>query len=349
MNTTVLKSLNRSLHQMMGEHERVIVLGEDILDPYGGAFKVTKGLSTEFPDRVWTTPISEAGFVGVATGMAMRGLRPVVEIMFGDFVMLTADQLVNHAAKFRWMYGDKVDVPLVVRAPMGGRRGYGPTHSQTLEKHLMGVPGLAVVAINPLVDPGEMLKTAVIRDPRPQLFVENKKMYARPLQCPDNGRLGPMKAHAGGGSYPTTTLGFGNFERSDATLVVYGGMTQMAMEAAERLLIEDEVYVEVVVPTQLHPLEAEPILESVARSGRLVVGEEASGALGFGAEVCAMVSEEGFELLEAAPRRVCAGPTPIPNAPEMERQMLPDTDDLIEAVRSLVPRQKQSPWTAHTG
>ncbi len=141
--TTVLASLNSALRQALTQDERVLLLGEDILDPYGGAFKVTRGLSEAFPERVLTTPISEAGFTGVATGMALRGLRPVVEIMFGDFVTLIADQLINHAAKFRWMYNDQVSVPLVVRTPMGGRRGYGPTHSQTLEKLFLGVPGLA--------------------------------------------------------------------------------------------------------------------------------------------------------------------------------------------------------------
>ncbi len=118
-----------------------MVVGEDLLDPYGGAFKVTKGLSTKFPDRVLTTPLSEAGFTALAAGMAIRGLRPVVEIMFGDFLMLAADQFINHIGKYRWMYNDKVRVPLVIRTPMGGRRGYGPTHSQTLEKHFIGAPG----------------------------------------------------------------------------------------------------------------------------------------------------------------------------------------------------------------
>ncbi|MFH1634007.1 MAG: hypothetical protein ABIG63_08335, partial [Chloroflexota bacterium] len=143
---TVLESLNTALHFALASDERVIILGEDILDPYGGAFKVTRGLSTAFPDRVLTTPISEAGIVGVAAGMAMRGLRPVVEIMFDDFITLIADQVVNHIAKFRWMYNDQVRVPLVIRTPMGGWRGYGPTHSQTLEKLFLGVPGLRVLA-----------------------------------------------------------------------------------------------------------------------------------------------------------------------------------------------------------
>src|SRR5512140_2514782 len=137
--STVLERLNTGLHRAMETDERVYLLGEDLLDPYGGAFKVVKGLSTKYPTRVLTTPISEASIVGVATGMALRGLRPVAEIMFGDFVTLIADQVVNHAAKFRWMYNDNVRLPMVVRVPMGGRRGYGPTHSQSLEKMFLGV------------------------------------------------------------------------------------------------------------------------------------------------------------------------------------------------------------------
>ncbi len=146
MSRTVLESLNAALLAAMKLDDRVLLLGEDILDPYGGAFRVTKGCSTAFPDRVLTTPISEAGLGGVCAGLALRGLKPVLEIMFGDFVTLLADQIINHISKFRWMYNDSVDLPLVIRAPMGGRRGYGPTHSQTLEKLYLGVPGLTVAA-----------------------------------------------------------------------------------------------------------------------------------------------------------------------------------------------------------
>ncbi|HUV26149.1 MAG TPA: alpha-ketoacid dehydrogenase subunit beta, partial [Anaerolineales bacterium] len=143
---TVLESLNQALNRALKKDERVIILGEDILDPYGGAFKVTRGISTAFPERTLTTPVSEAGILGIATGLALRGYRPVVEIMFGDFVTLIADQVINHATKFRYMYNDQVNVPIVIRTPMGGRRGYGPTHSQTLEKLFLGTPGLRIFA-----------------------------------------------------------------------------------------------------------------------------------------------------------------------------------------------------------
>ncbi len=335
MTSTVLRSLNQALHSMMEEDDRVYMVGEDLLDPYGGAFKVTRGLSMAFPDRVWTTPISEAGFVGVATGMALRGLRPVVEIMFGDFLTLACDQLVNHAAKFSWMYAEKVEVPLVVRAPMGGRRGYGPTHSQSLEKHFLGVPGLAVVAVDPFGSPGDLLRQAVA-DRRPLLFVENKVMYARRVRAVQAGRMGAFSVRETAGPYPTLTLSLGEFLGGDATVVAYGGMAELAVEAAEELLIEEERVVEVVIPRQLHPLDVEPVVESVGRTGRLVVCEEGSGAAGFGAEVVAAVSGRALEALQAAPRRVAALPVPIGNAPTLEAATLPGTGEISSAVRAVI-------------
>ena len=155
-----------------------------MLDPYGGTFKVTKGLSSRFPERVLTTPLSEAGFTALAAGMAIRGLRPVVEIMFGDFLMLAADQIVNHIGKYRWMYNDQVRVPLVVRTPMGGRRGYGPTHSQTLEKHFIGAPGWHVVAPSPFHEPGTLLYRAVLEDDDPVLFVKTRPCILAPCGRP---------------------------------------------------------------------------------------------------------------------------------------------------------------------
>ena len=178
---TVLDTLNAALHRAFASDERVLLIGQDVLDPYGGAFKVTRGLSSKYPERVLTTPISEAGMVGVASGLAMRGLRPIVEIMFGDFLTLAADQLVNHAAKFRWMYNDQVRLPLIVRTPMGGRRGYGPTHSQTLEKLFFGVPGLRILSPAALGDPAELLFQLITESEDPVLFIENKLLYLLPI------------------------------------------------------------------------------------------------------------------------------------------------------------------------
>jgi acetoin:2,6-dichlorophenolindophenol oxidoreductase subunit beta len=341
MSTTVLKSLNESLHAMMAEDDRVMLIGEDLLDPYGGAFKVSKGLSTAYPDRVWTTPISEAGFTGVAAGMAMRGLRPIVEIMFGDFLMLAADQLLNHITKYRWMYADKVDVPLVIRAPMGGRRGYGPTHSQTIEKHFIGMPGLVVVAPSPFHVPGDLLRQAVLEDSNPVLFVENKLMYARRLRQPSlTGQIDEFYVERTAGLYPTVTLSYDPFESADVTLVAYGGMAEIAAEAAETLLMEDELYAEVVIPSRVSPLDLEPILSSLRRTGRLVVCEEAPQTAGWGADVISRVATQAFDSLRAAPRHVAALDYPIANSPPLEEAILPQVADIVAAAKATFTRKR---------
>src|SRR5437879_8654388 len=179
------EELNRALHALMRDDPRVILLGEDLLDPYGGAFKVSRGLSTSFPDQVFSTPIAEAGIAGVSNGMALAGLRPIAEIMFADFATLVADQLINFAAKFHYMYAGKVTCPLTVRLVSGGGRGYGPTHSQSLERLFCGIPGLRVLALSQRHNPRKLLHDAVLSHESPTVFVENKLLYSlRPCDRP---------------------------------------------------------------------------------------------------------------------------------------------------------------------
>ncbi|MBE3067586.1 MAG: alpha-ketoacid dehydrogenase subunit beta [Chloroflexi bacterium] len=327
---TVLDRLNFALHHAMETDERVTILGEDILDPYGGAFKVTRGLSTKFPMRVLTTPISEAAIVGVANGMALRGLRPVVEIMFGDFITLIADQLVNHASKFRWMYNDQVRVPVVVRAPMGGRRGYGPTHSQSLEKMFLGVPGLKVVAPNALGDPAELL-AAAIADDDPVLFVEHKLLYTRPLLEPGKGDLIEFQVEKIGDAYPAFILRPADSAR--LTIACYGYNFEYARAAALDLLMEHEIFVEIVLFSQLSPFDLEPVFSSLARTRKLLTVEEGTLSLGWGAEVAARAVErmEGLRV-----RRVAALDLPVGNAKSLEDAILPSVQDIVNAALSLV-------------
>ncbi|MCX6039185.1 MAG: alpha-ketoacid dehydrogenase subunit beta [Chloroflexi bacterium] len=327
---TVLDRLNLALHYAMETDERVTMLGEDILDPYGGAFKVTRGLSTKFPKRVLTTPISEAAIVGVANGMALRGLRPVVEIMFGDFVTLIADQLVNHSSKFRWMYNDQVRVPVVVRTPMGGRRGYGPTHSQSLEKLFLGVPGLKVVAPNALGDPAELL-AAAIADDDPVLFVEHKLLYARPLLEPGKGDLIDFQVEQTGGAYPAFTLRPADSAR--LTIACYGYNFELARAAALDLLMEHEIFVEIVLFSQLSPFDLAPLFSSLVRTRKLLTVEEGTLSLGWGAEVAARAVErmDGLRV-----RRVAALDLPVANAKSLEDAILPSVQDIVNAALSLV-------------
>ena len=326
--------LNEALHEVFAAREDVVLLGEDVLDPYGGAFKVTQGLSDAYPDRVLTTPISEASLFGVAAGMALRGERPILEIMFGDFVALGMDQIVNGIAKFREMYDDQVTVPLVVRAPMGGRRGYGPTHSQSLEKLLLGVPNITVVAASECHDLRALVVDAV-EDDGPVFLIENKLMYGRPNRRPEDGHVGELAVRETGRPYPSLTFSGNAFDEASATIVTYGGMLPVALEAATELILEHELFCEVVALSRLLPLDLDPVLESVARTGALVTAEEGTLTGGFGAEIAARVSELAWSDLRRPVRRVAARDGIIPSARPLEDAMLPSVEDVIDAVVAL--------------
>ena len=337
---TILESLNASLHDVMTQDERVYIMGEDILDPYGGAFKVTRGLSSSFPKRVITTPISEAGIVGLAAGMALRGLRPIVEIMFGDFFTLIADQLINHVAKFRWMYNDQVDVPIVIRAPMGGRRGYGPTHSQSLEKLFLGVPALRVLSPSTIGEPDKLLMHAVMNDDNPVLFIENKLLYLLKLRTEKSLTDFEMKIIIDDSednllqptSYaPTYRLTLTDAPPPTLTMATYGYMAELALEACLKLAYEEEVFTELVISTQLAPFITAPIFDSVRETHRLVVIEEGGRTLGWGAEVLARGAETLGKQLTYA-NRVAALDLPLPASGQLEKMILPDIQDIIFAV-----------------
>ena len=340
---SVLESLNSSLRQAFLDNDQVYLLGEDILDPYGGAFKVSRGLSTQFPDRVLTTPISEAGFVGVAAGMALRGLRPVVELMFGDFVTLIADQMVNHIAKFRWMYNDQVRLPMVIRTPMGGRRGYGPTHSQTLEKFFLGVPGLQVVAPVALCQmdasgsPGDLLYQSILHNDDPLLFIENKLQYLLPVENQADLKDFSITSH-----WNNTELGFPTYNLSVRgappavlTIAAYGYMAELAKQAVLRLAVEHEIFAELVIPTQLSPFDTEHINASASQTEALLTIEEGTLSLGWGAEVLARVVETpGSQHIKY--KRLAAMEVPVPASGVLEQQVLPGVEQIIQSALQMI-------------
>ena len=344
MSRTGLESLNAALLAAMKQDDRVLLLGEDILDPYGGAFKVTKGCSTAFPDRVLTTPISEAGLGGVCAGLALRGLKPVLEIMFGDFVTLLADQIINHISKFRWMYNDSVDLPLVIRTPMGGRRGYGPTHSQTLEKLYLGVPGLTVAAPLNFDLPqcgdcaGGLLQKVIVDGNSPTLFVENKLQYLLPMlganELADFDVRVSYSADDSQKRYPFVSMSVKGAPTEAVTLTAYGYMADLARQAQLKLAYESEIFTELVLPTRLSPFDVTPIAASAERSGRLQTIEEGTRTLGWGAEVLAQVGEHLPGLKKTA--RVAALDLPVPAAPALERSVLPQVEVIIAAVKKMV-------------
>ena len=329
---TVLASLNASLGAALAD-ERVIILGEDVLSPYGGAFKVTRGLSAQFPGRVLTTPISEAGIIAVATGLALRGLRPVVEIMFGDFLFLAGDQIVNHAAKYRAMFNEQVRMPLVIRMPSGGRRGYGPTHSQSLEKHFLGVPGLWVIAPHSLGDPGALLRQAIFDTEDPVLFVENKIGYGETLFADVPGYDAVTLADA---ASPYPSLWLKPRAPSDGFLLCYGGMARPALDAAAVLREREGLNLALLVVSQLSPTPVTH-LEAVLRDATpsaVVTAEEAPAEGGWGAEMIATVEQirDARRLAPISYRRVGGKHIAIPSARRLEDDVLPQVDDIVAAV-----------------
>jgi len=334
MKQTVVRDLNEALRRCLRADERVYLIGEDILDPYGGAFKVTAGLSTEFPERVVATPISEAAIVGIGVGAAMRGLLPVVEIMFGDFLFLAADQIINHASKFPGMYNGQVEVPLVIRTPMGGGRGYGPTHSQSLEKHFLGVPGLRVVAPSHFHHPGLLLERAILYDKMPVLFIEHKLLYPLELHADGFAQLTVEQVTGNENElYPTAVVR--NFRgldvTPDVTVVTYGGCSRLLEEALLQLA-QEEIWVEALLPAELSRTDFSLIAASCMRTRRLVLVEEGTGRFGWTAEVARTIAEKVCSRMTINMVSIEAPPSVVPAARDMEREMLPSAQDIVKGI-----------------
>ena len=325
----VVSSIREAFRRNMRQDPRVILLGEDIESPYGGAFKVTKGLSDEFPGRVCNTPISESAIVGLGNGLALGGLLPVCEIMFGDFLTLAADQLVNHASKFPYMYNGQVSVPLVVRTPMGGRRGYGPTHSQSLEKHFLGLPQTRMLALHNRYDPGAVYDELFASIDRPTIVIENKVLYTSRLgtAIPD----GFVLEHSDE-QYPTSRLRPSTPPR--VTVFCYGGMLPHVEQAVLEVFDDQEIAAEVICPLQIYPLNLAPLLESLAQTRRLLVVEEGLEFAALGAEAIAQVVESSPGLLHYAKR---LGPPehPIPSCGSLESRQLPHAGSIAAAIAEL--------------
>jgi acetoin:2,6-dichlorophenolindophenol oxidoreductase subunit beta len=322
--TTYLKALTGAQARAMRDDPRVFVIGEDVAE--GGPYGTTAGLADEFGrERVLNTPISEATICGVAVGAAQSGMRPIVEVMFVDFVTLALDQLVNQAAKAHMMSGGQLTVPMVLRTQGGAGRRWGAQHSQSLESWLAHVPGLKVVMPSRAADVPGLLATA-IEDPNPVVFVENKVLYFKTEEVPDEPE--PVE------------LGRALVVRPgrDLTIVALSRMVDEALGAAERLADEHGIEAEVIDPRTLVPLDLDTIAESVGRTNRLLIAHEAVEQGGFGAELAARVQAAAFDDLDAPIERVGARFTPVPFSPPLEDAYLPGADRIFDvAVRLTEP------------
>ena len=333
---TIVVALREAMREDMTRDENVIILGEDVGVPqgFGGAFTVTLGLSDEFGhDRVIDTPISEAGYAGIAVGAALAGMRPIVDLQYADFIYCMMDQIVNEAAKLRYMSAGQVRVPIVVRAPAGATTR-GAQHSQTPEAMFMHVPGLKVVAPSTAYDAKGLLKTA-IRDDDPVIFLEHKLLYGSKGTRVEKGALSPT-GEVPDGEY-TVPFGQAIVRRpgDHVTVVATLLMVYRALEAAERLALEG-ISAEVIDLRTLVPLDENTVLGSVARTGRLLLVDEDHRVAGWTAEVAAIAAEKALSSLKAPVRRITPPDAPTPFSPSLERRWVPSADRIYEAALELV-------------
>ena len=320
-------ALNEALREEMRRDPRVFVMGEDVAiwGNKGGVYGVTQGLYEEFgAERVRDTPISEEGIVGTAVGAAVTGMRPVAEIMYIDFMALAMDPLVNQGAKLRYMFGGKARVPLVIRTQEGAGRGIAAQHSQSLEAWFTHIPGIKVCVPSTPADAKGLLKSA-IRDDNPVMFIEHKMLYAT---------KGPVPA----GEY-TIPLGQADVKRegSDVTFIGIHTMVSKGLTAAEKLAGEG-IDVEVIDPRTLVPLDIETIVRSVKKTGRVVIAHEAYARGGVAGEIAMQIMENAFDYLDAPIVRVAGRNVPIPYNLRLERAAVPQEDDVVNALRNIVPR-----------
>lgn len=323
--------INKALDEALYKNENMMILGEDIRDSYGGAFKVTKGLSTKYNERVINTPISEAGITGIGVGLALNGKRPIIEMMFGDFVTLGFDQILNHATKYPWIYGETVKMPITMRIPTGGRRGYGPTHSQSLEKFLIGIPLITVMAISPVHNVYELYKFALENIDNTLIIVENKKLYAERVLICNNGKIQEFFTDGVCNDiFPTIKMTLDKESKPDVTLITYGGTVQDAMEAALELMYEDEIQVDIIVVSQLSPI---PVLDLKAfLDDTMLIGtlEEGTKTAGWGSEIITMLNENNIGKKYF---RIATEDLPIPNGIILEEQIVPNKKKIIDKIR----------------
>lgn len=330
-----INALLGDLFKKKFEDDRFVMLGEDIeykneftQKAYGGAFKVSGDLSDKFPLRTRNTPISEAAIIGIGTGLAVAGMRPLVEIMFGDFLTLGLDQLLQHASKFKRMFNGKVNVPLIVRTPMGGKRGYGPTHSQSIEKFFLGIPDLSVIAINHRIDPSTTYQAIFDTCTDPVLVVENKILYTRKWnEHPIEGFLIEQSNE----TFATVKVSPEGVDPS-VTIVCYGGMLEDAELAIQKAFDEADIFCEIICPTRLYPLDMAAIAGSVKKTGRLLMLEEGPPFAALGSEIIARLAEMGTPLKKVSRM---GNHTIVPCSLEAEINLLPNPGSIFNKVKEV--------------
>ncbi|MGW5400089.1 alpha-ketoacid dehydrogenase subunit beta [Streptomyces sp. NPDC003952] len=328
----VSENLNRALHSAIGADEQLYLLGEDVSDPYGGAFKVTRGLSSSYPERVLSTPLSEAAITGVAGGIALSGGKAIVEMMFADFASLAFDSLLNFASKSVAMYGARLPMHMVLRAPSGGGRGYGPTHSQSLHKHFIGIPHLSLFELSPLHDNHDVLERMLTQG-EPCLFFEDKTLYTRRMYR--DGRIDDLF----GFDYIDEERNFARifidgYQGSDVVLIAAGGMVERCLRAARDLFIDHEISCQIIVASRIFPIDPEPLVPVLSSADLVCVVEEGTAGGTWGSEVAHVLYGRMWDELPGRIELVHSKNSIIPTAAHLEQDVVVQTADIYRTVRS---------------
>jgi pyruvate/2-oxoglutarate/acetoin dehydrogenase E1 component/pyruvate/2-oxoglutarate dehydrogenase complex dihydrolipoamide acyltransferase (E2) component len=338
----VAENLNRALHELFATSSDMYLLGQDVLDPYGGAFKVTRGLSTAYPDRVLSTPISENAMVGVASGLALRGNGVVVEFMFGDFLLLALDPIVNFAAKSVSMYGQPVPLRLLLRCPVGGNRGYGATHSQSVQKFLVGVPDLGLWEMSPFIDASRIMRQ-MLETRRPGVLFEDKVLYTQRMfeagQVHDNWNFEEADSTS-----LWTVIQHREGRPPDVVIIAAGGTAHRCLAAASQLRDQHGISATVAVPARLYPCDPDPVLPALAAAGRVLLVEEGTPGGSWSGELAQQLHSRLWSDLLAPAAILTSQDSVIPAARHLEQEVLVTTEDVVRGVVKL--RDFGAPRTA---
>ena len=331
---TVREDLNNALNLSLID-DGVFLLGEDLRDPYGGAFKITKNLSKIFSDKIINTAISEAGIVSWGIGASLAGLTPICEIMFGDFLTLATDQIINHGAKYNWLYNGKVSTNLIIRTPIGGRRGYGATHSQSLEKIFLGIPGLIIIANNNVLPSIQLFKRIISVEQLPVLFLENKTLYNIAMLKHENNKLGGFNYLTTKEFYPSILLGLDSFESFDLIIITYSELVNTATNISKSFMINYEINIGVFAISQISPLNIDQ-LTPFLRSKNLLIIEEGHEFGNWGDSFVSSLNKKGLLKTFDSVNNLSSKLIPIPIEKNYEDYVLLSENTIIDKIKEIL-------------
>lgn len=325
--------INHFFMKLTSDDEKVIFLGEDIVDPYGGAFKITKNIKNKFPKQIISTPISEASIVGISSGLSIEGFKPIVEIMFGDFLSLAFDQILNNLSKFHYMYGNNTETPLVIRTPMGGGRGYGPTHSQSIEKHFFGIIGLNIFSVNPFF-PINLIYEKAFASSTPSLVIENKLQYNFIIEDIKKTYINNFKIKNYEDEF-ITQLSISDFENDEVTIVCYGGVTDIVIKSAYEFFLEKEISCRIIIFSKLSDINEEVFKKKIANEGPILSIEESNKFFGFGSEIGTIIKEDE-KLKDRKFKRIASKNKVIPASMALEKDTLISSKEIKNNISEIL-------------